>query len=103
MIWPRECCQSDMLFSYSLNNFSMYNIENKQYTNTLQPSYREYFFDDLTAFHNLYGGFKLFVSNIEFADAKLYHNFVFTCLSCLFMAAGSFFITSSVFLQNKSS
>ena len=50
MIWPRECCQSDMLFSYSLNNFSMYNIENKQYTNTLQPSYREYFFDDLLHF-----------------------------------------------------
>ena len=50
MIWPREYCQSDMLCSYSLNNFSMYNIENKQYTNTLQPSYREYFFDDLLQF-----------------------------------------------------
>ena len=33
-----------------------------------------------TAVHNLYGGFKLFVSNIEFADAKSFHIFVFTCL-----------------------
>ena len=33
------------------------------------------------------------------ADAKFFHNFVFTCL---FMAVGSFFITSLVFLQYKS-
>ena len=39
MIWPRECSQLVMLFSF-LSKIFLCTIENRQLTNTLQPSYR---------------------------------------------------------------
>ena len=95
-----------MLFSF-LWTISACTKENRQHTNTLQPSNWIMGHNKPEVLKNIslvtycssqYGGFKLFVSNIGFADAKFFHNFVFTCL---FMATGSFFIASLVYLQYK--